>query len=242
MSIANVEKTVSPSRTDAWRMFDRIAHRYDLLNRLLSFRQDVAWRKLLVKLLPDRPNLHVLDLATGTGDVLLSLCKGRKTVERAVGIDMSGKMLAIGKDKIAVQGLAHKAAMARGDATRLGVDDATFDAVTIAFGIRNVIDVDAGLREMNRILKPGGRALVLEFSLPGNALFRALYLFYFRNVLPLVGGLVSGDHAAYRYLNTTVESFPYGEAFCAMMRNAGFREVQAHALTMGIATVYQGDK
>lgn len=242
MSAAGVDNMVSPSRTDAWRMFDRIAHRYDLLNRLLSFRQDVAWRKLLVKLLPDRPSLHILDLATGTGDVLLSLCRGRKTIERAVGIDMAGKMLAIGKDKIAAEGLSGKATMVRGDATRLGVEDAMFDAVTIAFGIRNVIDVDAGLREMHRILKPGGRALVLEFSLPGNALFRALYLFYFRNVLPRVGGLISGDHAAYRYLNTTVETFPYGEAFCAMMRSAGFRDVKAHPLTMGIATVYQGDK
>jgi demethylmenaquinone methyltransferase/2-methoxy-6-polyprenyl-1,4-benzoquinol methylase len=221
-------------------MFDRIAHRYDLLNRLLSFRQDVIWRKRLATLLPDRPDLRVLDLATGTGDVLLSLYRTSERVKSGVGVDMAGKMLAIGRQKILAQSLGQHLRMVRGDAMYIAFDDASFDAVTIAFGIRNVLDVSGALREIRRVLTPGGRALVLEFSLPKNALFRAGYLFYFRHVLPRIGALISGDSYAYRYLNKTVESFPYGEAFCALMRDAGFTEVKAHPLTLGIATIYEG--
>ncbi len=234
------DESPAPSRQDVWRMFDRIAHRYDLLNRLLSFRQDVAWRKRLARLLPDRSNLRVLDLATGTGDVLLSLYGTSGKVRSGVGVDMAGKMIAIGNRKIRDRRLDQSLRMVRGDAMCIAFNDASFDAVTIAFGIRNVLDVSEALREMRRILAPGGRALVLEFSLPRNAVFRVGYLFYFRHVLPRIGGLVSGDSYAYRYLNKTVESFPYGEVFCALMREAGFDAVKAHPLTFGIATIYQG--
>ncbi|MCB0314807.1 MAG: class I SAM-dependent methyltransferase, partial [Calditrichaeota bacterium] len=117
-----------------------------------------------------------------------------------------------------------------------------FDAVTISFGIRNVTDVSRALGEMKRVLKGGGKAIILEFSLPGNALMRSLYLFYFRKVLPRIGGLISGDSFAYRYLNETVESFPYGEAFCDLMRQAGFHQVKMTPLTFGIATIYEGEK
>lgn len=232
----------SPSRQQAWKMFDRIAHRYDLLNRLLSFGTDVRWRKRLATLLPAGGKLNVLDLATGTCDVLLTLHKECSRIERGVGVDMSGEMLVYGQRKVKQSGLADTFRLARGDATQLAIATDAFDAVTISFGIRNTIDVSQALREMHRILKPGGRALILEFSLPGNRLFRALYLFYFRHILPKLGGLVSGDWYAYKYLNETVETFPYGEAFCDLMRDAGFREVRAHPLTMGIATIYQGDK
>jgi len=149
-------------------------------------------------------------------------------------------MLAIGRQKILGQNLGEQLRMVRGDAMCIAFDDARFDAVTIAFGIRNVLDVPEALREMRRVLAPGGRALVLEFSLPRNALLRAGYLFYFRHVLPRVGALISGDSYAYRYLNATVETFPFGEAFCALMRDAGFGEVKAHTLTFGIATIYEG--
>lgn len=230
-----------PARGDVWRMFDRIAHRYDLLNRLLSMRQDVAWRKRLARLLPEREDLRVLDLATGTGDVLLALRAGCPRVRAGVGMDMAGKMLALGKEKFEDRGQASALHLVRGDAMRIAAADASFDVVTISFGIRNVLDVDAALREMRRVLRPGGRVLVLEFSLPANALLRWVYLVYFRNVLPRIGGLVSGDSYAYRYLNQTVETFPYGEAFCELMRNAGFMRVTTHMLTFGIATIYQGD-
>src|SRR5690606_31416176 len=153
------DTTAAPSRHDAHRMFDRIAHRYDLLNRLLSSRQDVAWRKRLARLLPDRPKLRVLDLATGTGDVLLSLYSNSGRVRSGVGVDMAGKMLAIGHEKIAARDLTTSLRMVRGDAMMIAFDDASFDAVTIAFGIRNVLDVSEAFREMRRVLRLGGRTL-----------------------------------------------------------------------------------
>ncbi len=220
-----------PSRHQVWRMFDRIAHRYDLLNRLLSFGRDVAWRKLLVGRLPECASLRVLDLATGTGDVLLAIHRQTGRVALGVGADMSWGMLQHGAPKIARCGSAGELHLIRADATGLGVAPESFDAVTIAFGIRNLENLDAGFGEMYRVLRPGGRALILEFSLPRNLTFRALYLFYFRHVLPRVGGLISGDHQAYRYLNQTVETFPYGEAFCARMGAAGFENIVAHPLT-----------
>jgi demethylmenaquinone methyltransferase/2-methoxy-6-polyprenyl-1,4-benzoquinol methylase len=132
--------------------------------------------------------------------------------------------------------------MVRGDAMRIAAAKESFDVVTISFGIRNVLDVDAALCEMHRVLKPGGRVLILEFSLPKNALLRWAYLLYFRNVLPRIGALISGDSYAYRYLNQTVETFPYGDAFASLLRDANFGNVAMTPLTFGIATIYQGDK
>lgn len=231
-----------PSRMQAFKMFDRIAHRYDLLNRLLSMGTDVSWRRKLNRRIPAGEGLCVLDLATGTADVLIAMHRACPQVASGVGLDMSGGMLKYGRQKLLRLGLDRKYRLVRGDATCLGLNDGVFDAVTISFGIRNVLDVDQGLSEMYRILKPGGRALILEFSLPANRAFRALYLFYFRNILPRIGALLSGDSYAYRYLNETVETFPYGEAFCQLMRGAGFEEVTATPLTFGIATLYQGER
>jgi len=226
-------------REGVWRMFDRIAPRYDVLNRVLSLRRDVAWRKRLRRHLPDRVGLRVLDVATGTADVLLALARDPR-VKSGVGMDPAGRMLELGRRKVADRGLGGRIALVRGDGVRLPFADGAFDAATVAFGIRNVPDVPAALAELRRVLGPGGHALVLEFSLPRNALLRAGYLAYFRHALPRLGGAVSGDPVAYRYLNRTVESFPYGEAFAALMRGAGFREVQADPLTFGIATIYRG--
>ncbi len=229
-------------RPDTRQMFDRIAPSYDLLNRLLSFRRDIAWRKTLCSRLPDRPNQRVLDLATGTADVLLALHDQTDKVASGVGLDMSAGMLERGKQKIARRGLSGQLSLLLGDAASIAVSNDTFDAATIAFGIRNVAEVDAALSEIHRVLNPGGRVLILEFSLPRNAIIRCGYLFYFRHVLTNLGGLISGDRSAYRYLNESVEAFPYGEAFTTLMRKAGFSSVEALPLTFGIATLYQGDK
>lgn len=231
-----------PSRWQAWQMFDRIAPRYDLLNRLLSFGRDTAWRRALVRCLPDGSELYALDLATGTGDVLITLHRESGRLRGGLGADMSGGMLIQGRKKLIRLGLWDRYPLARCDATRLGLRENVFDVVTIAFGIRNVVAVETALEEMRRVLRPGGRVLILEFSLPENRLFRRVYLWYFRHVLPRIGGIISGDTPAYRYLNETVESFPYGEAFCALMKNAGFENIQSRALTLGIAAIYQGDK
>ncbi len=236
-----VTDTAPPSRREVWRMFDRIAHRYDLLNHLLSLNRDKAWRKRLVNSLPHRSGLRVLDLATGTADQLLALYDSGKVVD-GIGVDPSEKMLEVGRAKIARRNLTDCLALKRGNGEEIPSDDDQYDAVTISFGIRNVTDVPHTLAEMHRILKPGGRALILEFSLPANSLMRWCYLVYFRRVLPFVGGLISGDSYAYRYLNQTVETFPHGEEFCDLLRGAGFEKVYATPLTFGIASIYSGEK
>lgn len=232
----------SAAHGESWHMFDRIARRYDLLNRLLSFRRDVAWRRVLCRSLPEGEALEVLDLATGTADVLVGLFAAPGKVRRGVGLDMSANMLSLAGEKLAQRGLDGTVSLLRSSAAAIGMKDDVFDAATMAFGVRNVGDVPAALAEIRRVLKPGGRALILEFSLPRHWWFRGLYLFYFRHILPAVGGLISGDRAAYRYLNRSVEGFPHGEAFKALLEDAGFGNTQARTLTFGIATLYQGDK
>lgn len=231
----------SPSRQDVWKMFDRIAHRYDFLNRTLSGGIDIWWRKKVRERLPDREGLALLDLATGTGDMLLSLMRDPR-VERALGLDLSEGMLAYGKEKVAKSPFADRARLDVGDVMKLEAHQGQYDVATISFGIRNVLDVSEGLKQIGSTLKPQGRALILEFSAPTNAVFRPVYLFYLRNILPQIGGLISGDQSAYRYLNETIETFPSGNDFCDLMRDAGFVNVSATPLTFGIATIYQGDR
>ncbi len=229
-----------PSRRHVRHMFDEIAGAYDLANRVLSLRRDVAWRRRLTALLPSGNRARLLDLATGTCDVLIAAHRAGCAAPGSVGADFSAGMLREGAKKLDRAGLAGALRLVCADATRLGFADAAFDAVTIAFGIRNVLDVDAALREICRVLRPGGRAVILEFSMPGNVLLRTGYLLYFRHVLPRLGGLVSGKPDAYRYLNQSVESFPHGRAFCERMEQAGFVGVTASPLSFGIATLYTG--
>ena len=230
-----------PSRVDVWKMFDRIASRYDLLNHLLSANRDRVWRKRVARFLSDKNNQRVLDLATGTADQLLALYDTGR-VARGVGIDLADEMLAVGRKKIAARNLDDKLILQRNDAGDIPFDDAGFDAVTIAFGIRNMTDVGQTLSEMRRVLFSGGQALILEFSWPKNRVVRALHRLYMRHILPHLGGAISGDSEAYRYLDRTVETFPHGEAFCQLMRQVGFEDVRAHPLTFGIATIYRGCK
>jgi len=224
-------------------MFDRIAGRYDLLNHLLSFGQDIFWRKKVSQFIPDRTGMQLLDLATGTGDQLISIVKNTNgKISAAIGIDLAEKMLEIGRKKIAENKMQNIAKMQLGNATEINFDKNSFDVLTISFGIRNVTDVKKSLSRMRTVLKNNGRLLILEFSLPQNKLIKNLYLFYFRKILPLIGGLISGDSYAYNYLNKTVETFPFGNDFCALLQNAGFEKVHAYPLTFGIATIYTGDK
>ena len=222
-------------------MFDRIAPRYDLLNRVLSGGRDVAWRRRMATLLPNREGLRLLDVATGTADQILMLMDAAPQVTQATGVDMAEKMLEKGREKISARGMEKQIQLKTGDAIAIPEPDAAYDVCTISFGIRNVVDVVQGLREMRRVLRPGGRAMVLEFSQPEVRWFRGLYFFYLRHVLPVLGGWFSGDREAYRYLNVTIESFPSGAAFCALMQQAGFVNVRAVPLTLGIASIYVGD-
>lgn len=230
-----------PSRHHVWQMFDRIARRYDFLNHFLSGNRDKRWRQKVAEQLPPREDLRVLDLATGTADQLMALNRSGR-VTGGVGIDLAEQMLAVGRNKIRSAGLDDILDLQTGDAQRIPFESSVFDAVTISFGIRNMSDVSRSLAEMYRVLKRDGRVIILEFSQPTNGFFRRLYLVYLRHILPHLGKIISGDSAAYRYLNETIETFPYGDAFCELMRRAGFTNVTALPLTMGIATVYRGDK
>ena len=226
------------SKSTSWQMFNRIAKTYDSVNRLLSFGLDVGWRKKVGLLLPKKEQVALLDLATGTADQVLLLCKEHpQQISEAIGMDLSEGMLEKGQQK-----LQDVIRLETGDAVNIPSENSRFDAITISFGIRNVPDVPASLREMHRVLRPEGKTLILEFSMPKNPIVRFGHLFYLRYVLPLVGGLISGDYEAYRYLNTSIEAFPYGESFCSLMKEAGFSTVRQHPVTFGIATIYEGIK
>lgn len=219
-------------------MFDRIAPTYDLVNRILSFKQDLKWRKAVAHLLPHTPHLKVLDVATGTADLLLTIQAERKNLSEAYGIDLSEAMLKKGEEKILNLGLSSKLRLQKADAASLPFPDQHFDGVTIAFGIRNVCAMNDALNEFRRVLKKGGSLLVLEFSLPKNKFIRMGYLFYFRYLLPFLGGVISKDPSAYRYLNRSVEAFFNQEEFSKILRASGFKEINVIALSFGIATIY----
>lgn len=220
-------------------MFDTIAPRYDLLNRLLSLGIDRRWRAFAVRQLQIPENGCVLDVATGTGDVALEIAARTPDSVRIVGEDLTQGMLRVGQEKIAASAFAHRIFLVNAPCEAMPHPASVFDGVTIAFGIRNVVDRLAGLQEMVRVLKPSGRAVILEFSNPRSRLFKALYYFYFRQVLPFIGGLLS-KRSAYQYLPDSVLEFPDQETFKGMMAEAGFTELRHFDLTFGIATVYVG--
>lgn len=229
-------------KTESWKLFDAISLRYDFLNRLLSLGQDLKWRRALTRYLPDGKGFKVLDVATGTADVLLEMVKIDHRIDSAYGIDMAQNMLTVGRQKIEQNNLSTRIELILGNANQIPFPDQTFDVVTIAFGIRNMSQPQKVLKEMFRVLKNGGRMLVLEFSLAQNSLVRAVQIFYLRVLVPSVGFLFSGHFRAYRYLNQTIETFPYSEEFLAMLNVCGLDELKAHPLMLGAATIYQGNK
>ena len=221
------------------RMFDGIAGTYDVLNHLLSAGVDVVWRRRSIDALNPEPGWRILDLATGTGDL------GFEAAARGPGITVTGADVSLGMLRRGLakrDGRSGQIAFTAGDAERLPFADATFDGLTIGFGIRNVAQLESGLAEMHRVLQEGGRLAVLEFSKPRAYVLRGPYFFYFRNVLPVVGRLVSKDPHAYSYLYESVMRFPEGQAFCDRLTGAGFVDVTQTRFTFGIATLYTGRK
>ncbi len=220
-------------------MFDKIAPTYDRTNRILSLGIDLYWRWKLQSLLPHGNKLKLLDCATGTGDQLLALMKSRR-IHQAVGIDLSEEMLKIGRKKLAP--FAHQIELKCASGTEIPYLENTFDAVTLSFGIRNIDPPLKCLQEIYRVLRPKGRALILEFSLPAKSWVQNPYLFYLNKVLPQIGKRLSGNREAYSYLARTIQSFPYGEAFCGLLQEAGFQKVKGYPMTGGIVTLYVGEK
>ena len=233
------EKTTSKSPIRA--MFDRIAPSYDALNHLLSLGIDHLWRRRAVRELRKFVPKRVLDLATGTCDMAIALAKGLDGVQ-ITGSDISTEMVEVGRVKVAGRGLSEKIKLEIADAEQLPYAEGEFDAVTVGFGVRNFTNKAQGLSEMRRVLREGGVVEVLELSRPTNKIFGPIFRFYFHKVMPIVGGWISGDRAAYKYLPASVDKFPAPERFVQMMREAGLRECRAIRLTLGIAYIYIGVK
>jgi demethylmenaquinone methyltransferase/2-methoxy-6-polyprenyl-1,4-benzoquinol methylase len=218
------------------RMFDAVARRYDLINSIFSFRRDVAWRRTMLQVVFQDKNKTILDIATGTGEVLLGMLQHSDTIQ-IFGADLSASMLKGAQKKLERKGL-DKNILLQGDAATLSFVDHCIDTVTIAFGIRNFVQLPQSLKEIYRVLRPGGKVVILEFSLPQNLFIRLVYLFYFRYLMTPMAGKLSRQEAAYKYLDRSVEAFPEPNVICAQLYQAGFDFVEARPLTFGVATLY----
>ena len=233
--------TDQTKKEEVREMFDNIAPKYDLLNHTLSMSIDRVWRRRVVGEVRRAKPGRILDVATGTGDLAIAMARRIRDVQ-VLGVDLSEQMLAVARRKIEARGLDGRIVLDRGDAERLAVADASVDVATVAFGVRNFGDLGAGLRELARTIKPGGKVVILEFSRPRNRVFRALYEFYSYKILPRIGGLVSRDKRAYEYLPASVGEFPAPEEFMARMARAGFRNCRARSQSFGIAQIYIGER
>ncbi len=242
-----MEKKVTPYKDSEKRkkeqvteMFDTISGEYDGLNRVISFGIDQKWRKKVVNLLTDKQPTAILDIATGTGDLAIALTK--TGAQRIVGLDISNGMLEVGRKKVAQKKMKDTIEMVLGDSEALPFQDDTFDAITVAFGVRNFEDLEKGLAEIHRTLKPGGTFVVLETSIPANPVYRAGYGLYAKFILPLIGKVFSKDNQAYGYLSESAAAFPYGEEFNNILQKIGFIATEHRPQTFGVATIYVASK
>lgn len=222
------------------KMFDTISGDYDGLNRVISFGIDIKWRKKVVDIVAANAPKTILDIATGTGD--LAIAMATTNAEKIVGLDISSGMLEIGKTKIKDKGLSSKIEMVIGDSENLPFEDNTFDAITVAFGVRNFENLANGLRDILRVLKSGGTFVILETSVPTKTPFKQGYKFYSSSILPLIGRLFSKDRSAYKYLSESASVFPYGETLNNILREIGFIDVEHFPQTLGVATIYKSSK
>lgn len=222
------------------QMFDNIAPTYSFLNHFLSFGIDKRWRKKVVKKLLEKEPKKILDIAAGTGDLSFALLKLKP--EKIVGLDLSEKMLSVARKEAKVKDMHHKIEFTKGDSESLPFKDKEFDAITCAFGVRNFENLDKGLAEMYRALKPDGKIVILEFSQPKSKFVAAFYNLYFNKILPTIGNLISKDKRAYTYLPVSVHNFAYGESFCKHLKKVGFSKTHCTPLTSGIATIYEAQK
>ncbi|MAX80217.1 MAG: bifunctional demethylmenaquinone methyltransferase/2-methoxy-6-polyprenyl-1,4-benzoquinol methylase UbiE [Crocinitomicaceae bacterium] len=230
----------SSKKEQVAEMFNNIAGNYDFLNHFLSMGIDILWRKKAIRILGKDNPQHIVDIATGTGDFALEALS--IAPQKITGIDISEKMLEVGREKMKKKKVDHIVEMKLGDSENLPLASDSVDAVTVSFGVRNFENLEKGLAEMHRILKPGCKTVIIEFSKPENFPIKQLYNFYFLNILPAIGKLVSKDPRAYTYLPESVNAFPYGKKFIGIMDKVGYKNVKAIPLTFGIASIYIGEK
>ncbi len=222
------------------QMFDTISGNYDNLNRVISFGIDVKWRKKVVQLVADKNPETILDIATGTGDLAILMTK--TSAKKIIGLDLSAGMLEVGKQKIHTKKLSDKIEMVLGDSEKISYPDNSFDAITVAFGIRNFENLEKGLSEILRVLKPNGIFVILETSIPQKIPYKQGYKLYSKFILPLIGKLFSKDNVAYGYLSESASIFPYGDALNNILNKIGFIDVVALPQTFGVATIYSASK
>ena len=222
------------------KMFDTISTKYDNLNRVISFGIDVKWRKKILKMVAETNPTTILDIATGTGDLAILLAE--TNAEKIIGLDISAGMLEVGKQKIAHKNLTHKIEMVLGDSEKIPFEDNSFDAITVGFGIRNFEDLEKGLSEILRVLKPNGIFVILETSIPEKFPFKQGYKIYTKNILPIIGKLFSKDKVAYQYLCDSASIFPYGEKLNNILQKIGFINIKHLPQTFGVATIYSASK
>ena len=238
-----MSKTIKPykdselgKKEQVAKMFDNISEDYDGLNRVISLGIDVSWRKKVVKLVGENNPQQILDIATGTGDLALMMAK--LNPKKITGLDISAGMLEVGKQKITKANLSEKIEMIVGDSENMPFNDNTFDAITVSFGVRNFENLDKGLTEILRVLKPGGKFVVLETSNPTKFPFKQGYKFYTNFILPVIGKIFSKDKVAYSYLSESANSFPFGEAFNNILQKNGFKSAKNLPVTFGVASIY----
>ena len=222
------------------KMFDNISKEYDRLNRVISFGIDIQWRKKVVKIIGKTNPTSILDIATGTGDLAINLSKTKAS--KIIGLDISEGMLAVGKQKIKALQLEDTIEMVLGDSEKIPFENNSFDAITVAFGVRNFENLEKGLTEIYRVLKPSGTFVVLETSIPTKTPYKQGYHFYATKILPVIGRLFSKDKVAYKYLSDSAAAFPYGEAFNNILQKTGFIAIENKPQTFGVASIYIAKK
>lgn len=230
----------SSKRQQVEEMFDSIAPKYDFLNRVLSMGIDQGWRKKAINSLKEVNPKQILDVATGTADLAIAALK--LNPDHITGIDISNQMLNVGRDKIKAKNISDKITLTQADSANLPFADNKFDAITVAFGVRNFEFLQQGINQMYRVTRTGGKLAVLEFSNPKSFPFKQIYNFYFKYILPGWGGLISKSKTAYTYLPESVQHFPEGEQFAAYLKNAGYTQIKIQPLTFGICTLYTAVK
>lgn len=240
MTVLPYKEEQESKKEQVARMFNNISQRYDFLNHLLSLGIDKGWRKKAIKILKPHNPKYILDVATGTGDFAIQALE--LNPEKVIGVDISKGMLEIGRQKIGKRNLTSKVELQEGDSENLRFPENKFDAVTVGFGVRNFENLEKGLQEIYRVLKPGAPLVVLEFSRPRKFPFRQIYNFYFKTILPKLGRMISKDRSAYTYLPESVEAFPDGMDFINILNKVGFKKTACKPLTFGISSIYTGHK